>query len=94
MVKARQLYIDGNLLYPGQDFPRTDSVSNVTRRRIEQGFEFDPQTNVPFFNSAILCFRIVEQLVYRQNEETYKRYIPDGIRFKLDAFANQVYRGR
>ena len=84
------------LLYPDPAVSAQQKVciDGIMRYKVETGFEFDPQHNMPLFTYAILCFRVVSQMVFHgKYAAAYLQDIPENTRVRLEALENQVYRG-
>ena len=69
------------------------NIDGVVHRRVESGFEFDARKHMPFFDTAILLFRVVCPYVFHQRQQHFEQNIPVHTLEKLNALENQVYRG-
>ena len=81
------------LLRPIRETILHTNITQIVQRKVERGYEFDASSRMPFFDTAILTFRVVCQCVFHQQENQFRENLPEHVLGKLQALEYQVYRG-
>ena len=81
------------MLSPNLGRVKHTNVAHVLHRKVERGFEFDASGHMPFFDTAIIIFRVVCPCIYLWRKHQFREKIPGDVVDKLRALENQVYRG-
>ena len=68
------------------------NIKDIISRKLEKGYEFDPEKNFAYFSHAIILFRIVSGMLLSR-DESIRDAIPEGALNKFMAYECQIYEG-